>query len=171
MARSLTPRIHARLVGALLGLVLPLSVPHGFAQHLERGPFTGLSGQWSGYGSMTKTDGTKERIQCRARYGSGAAGTSLSLQLNCVSASYRMQISANVVSRAGVLSGSWNEAVHGQVGNISGRAAAATIRAQVSGGNFSAGVGIRTQGNTQSVTITPSAGTDVRFMTISMHKG
>jgi hypothetical protein len=163
-------RRHPRLMAPLLAAALHLFAPEASAQRLDRGPFSGLSGQWSGYGSVTKTDGAKERIQCRAHYAAGGAGASLSLQLNCASTSYKMQISAHAVSNAGVLSGSWNEAVHGQVGNISGRAAGGTIRAQVSGGNFSAGVGIRTQGNTQSVTITPSTGTDVRFVTVSMRK-
>jgi hypothetical protein len=167
---SSSQRRHSRLIFAVLAAAVQFYTTEGSAQRLDHGPFSGLSGQWSGYGSLTKTDGAKERIQCRARYAAGGTGASLSMQLNCASTSYKMQISAHAVSNGGALSGSWNEAVHGQVGNISGSAAGATIRAQVSGGSFSAGVGIRTQGNSQSVTITPSAGTDVRYVTISMHK-
>jgi hypothetical protein len=52
-------------------------------------------------------------------------------------------------------------------GSVSG----SVVRAQAHGGNFAAGIGIHTSGNSQSVTITPSAGTEVRSVTISMRKG
>ena len=36
--------------------------------HAQRsGPFAGLSGTWSGPGTLTLNTGTKERIRCRAR--------------------------------------------------------------------------------------------------------
>ena len=107
------------------------------------GPFAGLNGHWSGSGSAALANGSTERIHCRANYTTNGVGTSLSQQLRCASDSYRLEISANVVSSGGSLSGSWSEATHGQSGSLSGHAAGATIRVQAVGGGFSAGIGIR----------------------------
>ena len=148
-----------------------LIATQSFAQHADVGPFSGLSGHWAGAGVISLGDGSTERIHCRATYSVDAAGRSLVQQLRCASDSYRLEISANVRSQGGVLSGSWSEAAHGESGSVSGSASGSTIRAQVRGGSFSAGIGIHTSGAAQSVTITPSAGTDVRSVTITMRRG
>jgi hypothetical protein len=135
------------------------------------GPFSGMSGRWSGGGSLRLSDGGSERISCRSSESVGGSGQSLSLSLRCASDSYRLEISASVASSGGSLSGSWTESEHGVSGSVSGHVSGGVIRAQVHGGSFSAGVGIQTSGRSQSVTITPSSGTDVRHVTISLHKG
>jgi hypothetical protein len=152
-------------------LAFVMLAPQTIAQRADSGPFAGLNGHWSGSGSATLANGSTERIHCRANYSANAGGISLSQQLRCASDSYRLEISANVVSTGGSLSGSWSEATHGQSGSISGHAAGGVIGAQAAGGGFSAGIGIRTQGNSQSVTITPSSGTEVRSVTITLHRG
>ena len=135
------------------------------------GPFAGLSGSWSGGGSIAMADGSHERIHCRAHYTAGGGGHSLSQSLHCASASTSLQISANVVDQGGSLSGSWSETTRGVTGSISGHVSGSTIRAQVVGGGFSAGVGINLHGDSQSVTITPSSNTDIKTVTVSMHRG
>jgi hypothetical protein len=137
----------------------------------ESGPFSGMSGHWSGGGTLRLESGSTERIHCRATYSVGAGGNQLTQSLRCASDSYKLDISASVTSSGGTLSGTWSESAHGEGGSISGHASGAVIRAQVHGGAFSAGVGIHTSGGGQSVTITPTAGTDVRSVTISLHKG
>ena len=143
-----------------------------FSQSLgAEGPFTGLSGSWSGGGSIAMADGSRERIHCRAHYTAGGGGHSLSQSLHCASASTSLQISANVVDQGGSLSGSWTESTRGVSGSISGHVSGSTIRAQVIGGGFSAGVGIALHGDSQSVTITPSSNADIKTVTVSMHRG
>ncbi len=154
-----------------LAFAVAMLAPQSMAQRANSGPFAGLNGRWSGGGSATLANGSTERIHCRATYIANGVGTSLGQQLRCASDSYRLEISANVVSSGGSLSGSWSEATHGQSGSLSGSASGATIRVQAVGGGFSAGIGIRTQANSQSVTITPSSGTDVRSVTITLHRG
>ena len=135
------------------------------------GPFAGMSGHWSGGGTLQLESGANERISCRADYSVDGSGSSLSQRLTCASDSYKLQISANVAAHGGALSGSWSESVHGEGGSVSGSVSGSTIRAQVHGSSFSAGVGISTGGRSQSVTITPTAGTSVRHVVISLHKG
>ncbi len=135
------------------------------------GPFFGLSGHWSGSGTITMSNGAAERIRCRATYAVNGAGRALQQTLRCASDSYRLDISSNVVSEGGALSGSWSEATRGVSGSISGRASGSSIVAYVAGAGFMARLDVRTQGNRQSVSIRPSAGTDVSAVSIALHKG
>jgi hypothetical protein len=148
---------------------LTLVSPHGFAQ--QTGPFSGLAGHWSGGGAITLSDGSTERIHCRATYAVAQTGAALNQTLSCASASYNLHITANVVSNGGGVSGSWSESTHSVSGSISGHASSSDISAYVSGAGFAASIGIRTHGGGQSVTIRPQGGTDVRAMSITLHRG
>ena len=150
-----------------IGVTL-VSLP-GFAQ--QTGPFSGLAGHWSGGGAITLSDGSTERIHCRATYAVAATGAALNQTLGCASASYNLHVTANVVSNGGGVSGSWSEATHSVSGSISGRANSSDIQAYVSGAGFVASIGIRTHGGGQSVTIRPQSGTDVRAVSVSLRKG
>jgi hypothetical protein len=139
--------------------------------HADPGsPFLGLSGHWSGAGTITMTNGATERIRCRAAYAVDAIGKAVQQTLRCASDSYRVEIISNVVSQGGSLSGSWAEATRGVSGNISGRASGAEIVANVAGAGFTARLDMRTQGERQSVTIRPQGGTDVAVVSIALRK-
>ncbi|MGA8170916.1 MAG: hypothetical protein WB816_08815 [Methylocystis sp.] len=162
-------KAEGRWLGRIVAAIgLTLVSPHGSAQ--QNGPFAGLAGHWSGGGSITLSDGSTERIHCRATYAVAQGGGALNQTLSCASASYNLHITANVVFTGGGLSGSWSESTHSVSGSISGRANSSNIQAYVSGAGFSASIGISTQGGSQSVTIRPQAGTDVRSMSITVHK-
>jgi hypothetical protein len=134
-------------------------------------PFLGLSGHWSGPGTVTLTNGATERLRCKAAYTVNPTGKALQQTLRCASDSYKVEISSNVISEGGSLSGSWAEATRGVSGNISGRASGAEIVANVAGAGFTARLDVRTQGERQSVTIRPQGGTDVTAVSIALHKG
>lgn len=159
------------LLRSAIALGLSFLGAQSFAQRAAGGPFSGMSGRWSGSGAITMADGGTERIRCRATYAVPPAGTALNQSLRCASASYRLEISANVLSSGGALSGSWSEATRGVSGSISGHASGADIQAHVMGAGFAANVSIRTRGNSQSVGIRTSAGTDVSAVSITMRKG
>src|SRR5437773_1886626 len=86
--------------------------------HAQSGPFAGMAGNWSGGGTVTLDDGSKERIRCRATYAVGAGGTGLNLSLTCASDSYKFILSSNVVAQGGALSGTWSESSRGISGNL-----------------------------------------------------
>lgn len=117
------------------------------------------------------TNGAIERIRCKATYAVNASGKAVQQTLRCASDSYRFEISSNVISEGGSLSGSWAEATRGVSGNISGRASGAEIVANVAGAGFTARLDVRTQGERQSVTIRPQGGTDVTAVSIALRKG
>jgi hypothetical protein len=168
MSFSSTQGEALRLGRTVIALGVMLVSPHGFAQ--QTGPFSGLAGYWSGGGAITMSDGSTERIHCRATYAVAQGGGALNQTLSCASASYNLHITANVVSTGGGVSGSWSESTHSVSGSISGRANSSDIQAYVSGAGFSASIGIRTHGGGQSVTIQPQSGTDVRTMSITLRR-
>jgi hypothetical protein len=158
---------------AVLASGLLLVSAQGHAEPGSEGPFLELSGHWSGAGTVTMTDGATERIRCKAAYAVNATGKAVQQTLRCASDSYsyRFEISSNIISEGGSLSGSWAEATRGASGNISGRASGAEIVVNVAGAGFTAHLDLRTQGDRQSVTIRPQGGTDVTAVSIALHKG
>ncbi len=164
-----SPAIQLTRAGLACGFMFLSGLPHADAR--GAGPFSDLAGYWSGSGIMRLANGTAERIRCRASYAVAPGGRAAQQTLRCASASYRLDISSNVISEGGALSGSWTETSRGVSGNISGRASGSQIVANVWGAGFAASFDILTRGHSQSVTIRPQQGTDVAAVSISLHKG
>jgi hypothetical protein len=159
------------LKAALFASAILLIPARGHAEPGLGAPFLGLSGHWSGGGTVTMTNGATERLRCKAAYTVNAAGKAIVQTLRCASDSYRVEISSNVISEGGSVSGSWAEATRGVSGNVSGRASGTAISANVAGAGFTARIDVRTHGDRQSVTIRPQGGTDVSAVSIALRKG
>src|ERR1039458_4983938 len=82
--------IKAAGVGAAFML---LSVSAG---HAQSGPFAGFNGAWSGNGTVALSDGTTERIRCKADYKVDGTGLGLKQTLRCASDSYKFDLSSDV---------------------------------------------------------------------------
>ena len=54
-----------------VGAALMVSVS---VNHAQSGPFTGFNGTWSGNGTVALSDGTTERIRCKASYNVNTTG-------------------------------------------------------------------------------------------------
>ncbi|MBM3527950.1 MAG: hypothetical protein FJX62_07645 [Alphaproteobacteria bacterium] len=117
--------------------------------------FAIMAGSWSGGGTIVLSSGTRERLRCRARHSAGRDGKSLNLSIRCASDSYRFDLSSNVVERRGRIFGSWQEASNGVSSSVSGSAAGNRVRAVATSDLFTAGLALTTQGDRQSVSITP----------------
>src|ERR1700731_1322989 len=149
------------LKAALFASAILLISAQGHADPGPEGPFRGLSGHWSGAGTVTMANGATERIRCKATYAVNATGKALQQTLRCASDSYRLEISSNVISEGGSLSSSWAEVTRGVAGNISGRASGAEIVANVAAAGFAARLDVRILDDKQSVTIWPQGDTGV----------
>src|SRR5580704_12746501 len=171
MARFFLSLTANGLKAALFATGILLAPAQGHTEPGSEAPFAGLSGHWSGAGTITMTDGATERIRCKASYAVSATGKAVEQTLRCASDSYRLEISSNVISQGGSLSGSWAEATRGVSGNVSGRASGAAISANVAGAGFTARIDVRTHGDRQSVTLKPQSGTDVAAVSIALRKG
>jgi hypothetical protein len=148
-----------------IGAVLMLSVS---ASQAQSGPFAGFDGSWNGSGTVTMSDGSSERIRCRATYRVDG-GNALAQTLRCASDSYKFDLSSNVTSQGNNVSGRWSEASRGIEGQLNGRAGGGQIDVFVEAAGFAANITLTTRGNKQSVSINSKG--EIRDVRISMVKG
>lgn len=146
-----------------IGAALLVSVA---ATHAQSGPFAGLGGTWSGNGTVELSDGTTERIRCRADYKVNDTGLNLKQSLRCASDSYKFDLKTNVIAERGSLSGTWSESSRGVNGNIEGRGSNGNFQVVASAPGFTASISLTTRGNRQSVVIKSENG--FRSATISL---
>jgi hypothetical protein len=134
----------------------------------ETGPFAGLAGNWTGGGTISLGNGTKERIRCRASYSVSAGGNGLQQSLRCASDSYRFELSSNVTHQAGQLTGMWNEASRNIGGVLFGSVRAGQFEVIVSSPSFSANLSLTTHADHQSVVITAPPGGQLTGVSITL---
>jgi hypothetical protein len=152
------------------GLVAAFSTlaSQGFAQRGEN-PFAPMIGSWSGAGTLSLSNGTRERIRCRASYRPDGAASSLALELRCASDSYRFELQSNVSHNGSDLSGTWSEATRGAGGSISGTVSRGRIQARATSPAFSALLAMSTSGSRQSISI-QSPGSELEAVNISLSR-
>jgi hypothetical protein len=126
----------------------------GSAHAQSSQPFSAWAGGWSGAGSITTSDGSTERLRCRATYVVGAGGTRLQQSLLCASDSYKFQLASNVTASGRTLSGTWSESTRGISGNLGGSINGGRFDVLASSPNFNANLRLATSGNRQTVSIT-----------------
>jgi hypothetical protein len=163
-------RFGSRLFGqavraAGIGAALMVSVTAG---HAQSGPFAGFNGAWSGNGTVALSDGTTERIRCKADYKVDGSGMALKQNLRCASDSYKFDLSSDVTSQGDRISGNWSEASRNIFGNLQGTAGGGQIEVFVEASGFAANLTLRTSGNRQTVQISSKG--DIRGVTITMVK-
>jgi hypothetical protein len=151
---------------AAVGAALILSVSAG---HAQSRPFAGFDGAWSGNGTISLSDGTSERLRCRANYKVNGTGLGLKQSLRCASDSYKFDLSSDVTSQGDRISGSWNEASRNIFGNLQGTAGGGRIDVMVEAPGFTASLTLRASGNRQIVQISSKG--DIRGVSITMVKG
>jgi len=78
------------LKAALFASAILLIAAQARAEPGSEGPFFGLSGRWSGAGTVTMTNGATERLRCKAAYAVNPTGKALQQTLRCASDSYRL---------------------------------------------------------------------------------
>jgi hypothetical protein len=117
-----------------------------------------MAGYWAGAGVVTLEDGSTERIRCRATDSVGARGNGLNLTLLCASDSYRFDLSGNVISEGGELSGTWGESSRGLQGSLRGRGSNGNFQVIASAPGFTANLSLRTSGNRQAIVIRSESG-------------
>src|ERR1700734_4058232 len=148
-------RFGSRLFGqavraAGIGAALMVSVTAG---HAQSGPFAGFNGAWSGNGTVALSDGTTERIRCKADYKVDGSGMALKQNLRCASDSYKFDLSSDVTSQGDRISGNWSETNRNVSGSLQGTAGGGRIDVFVEAVGFSANLTLRTSGNKQTVQI------------------
>src|SRR5579864_6344025 len=151
---------------AAVGTALILSMS---ASHAQSGPFVGFDGSWSGNGTVSLSDGTTERIRCKAEYKVNGTGLNLKQSLRCASDSYKFDLTSDVTSQGDRISGNWSEASRNVFGNLQGTAGGGEIKVFVEANGFAANLTVRTSGNKQTVQIDSKG--EIRGVNITMVKG
>ena len=157
-------RVAVLTVALGLGLLRP---DQGVAA--EEGPFLEFSGAWRGEGNVVFSSGAMERIRCQAEYTAENEGNVLRQALRCASASYTIEVQAELVHSDGALSGTWSEAANEATGDFSGKASAGQLQGFVRGSKFAASVAATITGDQQSVTIRPE-GERVTEVSVQLRK-
>jgi len=134
--------------------------------HAQSGPFAGLAGNWSGGGTITLDDGSRERIRCRASY--QVHGPNMSMTLTCASDAYKFNLAASVVDQGGQVSGTWSESSRNISGSLQGRGGGGNFQVVASTAGFNANISLRTAGNKQTVSM--RADSQFRGADISLSK-
>jgi hypothetical protein len=138
------------------------------ASYAQSGPFAGLSGAWSGHGTIALADGSTERIRCKADYKVNGTGMGLKQTLRCASDSYKFELSSDVTCQGERVSGNWSEASRNIFGNLQGTAGHGLIDVLVEAVGFSANLILRTNGTKQTVQMNSKG--EIRGVSISMVK-
>jgi hypothetical protein len=164
-------RSRSRMIGQTMNAVvvvaaLVFSVSAGRAQTR---PFAGLDGAWSGGGTVLLSDGSSERLRCKANYKVDNTGLGLKQTLRCASDSYKFDLSSEVTSQGDRVSGNWSETNRNISGSLQGTAGGGKIDVVVEAPGFTASLTLRTNGNRQTVQISSKG--DIRGVSITMVKG
>jgi len=152
-----------RAAGICAALVFSVS-----AGHAQSGPFAGFSGAWSGNGTVALSDGTTERIRCKADYKVDGSGLALKQNLHCASDSYKFDLSSNVTSQGDRISGNWSEASRNIFGDLQGTAGGGRIEVFGEASGFAANLTLTTTGNKQTVQISSKG--EIRGVNITIVK-
>lgn len=152
-----------RAAGVGAALMLSLS-----ASYAQSGPFAGFNGAWSGNGTVALSDGTTERIRCKADYKVDGTGLGLKQNLRCASDSYKFDLTSDVTSQGDRISGRWSEASRNIFGDLQGTAGGGQIDVFVEANGFAANLSLKTNGNKQTVQINSKG--EIRGVTITMVK-
>ncbi len=151
-----------------LGVAMALALAAAPVQAAE-GPFSAFSGAWTGAGTVTVKNGSKERLRCKAHYEVSGNGDSLAQNLTCASDSYVFNVVSNVKAAGDAISGTWQETSRGANGQIVGHVDPKQISATVEGLGFTAGIAIAARAGKQSVNIRPT-GTDITDVSVTLSK-
>ncbi len=157
------------IAGAALAAFLALCPSDPRAQ--EAGPFTVLTGSWTGNGTITMSTGDRERIRCRVRYEVTQNGNYARQDLRCASDSYKFEMVTEGEYRGGYLYGRWSELTRNVGGQMTGRVIGGLIDALAEGSGFNVTFTVNTRGDRQSVVIASRAAvSDIRLVSISVHR-
>jgi hypothetical protein len=134
------------------------------------GPFEILAGSWSGSGTVSTSDGGRERVRCIAKYAPQSSGHRLGIDLRCASDSYKVEFIGTIIQTGDALSGTWFESTRRVGGRISGKTSGNQFDVRAAGDTFTALLSVKTQGSHQTFSM-ESPGAWVSRFSIALNRG
>jgi hypothetical protein len=163
-------RSKGRRFGAAISvLALLAAVP--VAEARQASIFATFAGVWTGGGSVVLTNGSQERVRCKANYAPQQGGDALQINLNCASDSYKVQVIGNVIAGSdGRISGTWQELTREISGNVVGHMPSPSqLQANLEGAPYTIQLSFNTRGNLQTIAM-QVLGSDVQSVAISLRR-
>lgn len=143
-------------------------VSSGHAQSAN--PLTELSGSWSGSGSISLVNGTKEKILCRSGYiVADKVNNTLRMNLRCAGETSQFELQSDLNYDNGNISGLWSELTRGISGKISGGIVGNQLRVIADSPIFQASIELMTRGDRQSIRI-QSPGSEMSEVLVSLNR-
>jgi hypothetical protein len=130
-------------------------------------PLQSYKGYWTGLGTVTLVSGGLETLKCVATYNAG--DETLRQSLRCANAGQTINASANLVIKAGIVSGSWEEKTYAAVGSIAGHETDDGLKLTIRGAGFVAQMDVLSTVCGQTILIAPQ-GLDVAEIKIGLRK-
>lgn len=161
-----------RLCGGRLAAVLVAAIVAAAASAAKaapESPFAAFIGEWVGGGEVAGTNGSSERIRCRASGEDAYGGAGLAQSIVCASPSYRIDIKSDVQAYGHNVSGAWREDTRGASGQLTGTISGGRFDGAVTGASFTADVQLQSNGRRQTVRIIPK-GADITNVNIELRR-
>ncbi|HWB43974.1 MAG TPA: hypothetical protein VG900_00900 [Hyphomicrobiaceae bacterium] len=140
-----------------------------FASTAPADPLTDLGGYWTGTGSVTLSNGNKERVKCSVVYKVTDNSTQIRQTLRCASQDYSINALAELTLKGAQVSGSWEEKTYSATGQVSGRYTGNAFQLSIEGGNFTAAMNVNISNCKQSISISPQ-GLEVNSISLGLAK-
>ena len=141
------------------------------AASAQSGLFSGLNGAWTGSGYIELSNGTKERIRCRATYDVGTAGKAMHQALRCASDSYNFDLTGQFSADDGNrITGQWTERTRNIGGSVIGTVRGDRLQVHVESSGFAADLSMVTRGRRQSVSIDSQGGGQIVKASITLNR-
>jgi hypothetical protein len=157
----------ARLGGA--AFLTAASVVLGAQEASAETAIENLAGKWTGQGALETSSGARETVKCVVVYEVKTGNTSITQNLRCASASYKIDAQTQMKVAGTALSGTWAESSFGTSGTVSGQVRAGGFTIVVDGGLFSARMSVASGKSSQTLNILP-AGLAVTKISIGLKR-
>jgi hypothetical protein len=169
MRNVVTNIIKTSAVRAFLLACVLLAANSSFALADASALFKQLGGSWRGSGTLTLSDGSRERMSCRGYYVVKSGGSGLSIAILCSSTNYKVELRSSLVESGQGISGSWEERTFHAMGEVSGRASGNRMNLSISGA-VTGSISISLGGGGHSVNIS-TRGTGFTGVSLSLVRG
>jgi hypothetical protein len=164
-------RLHLVAAAVCTVLLSWFIAPSGDAAANIPDPIAGLTGRWSGQGTVIPARGAQENLQCIVTYLGNENGTQVRQNLRCKSANYKLDTATHLLIMGNQVIGRWVDKVYSLGGTISGTVTPDGIDVLLSGQFFTAKMTIAaTSQCKQSVIVTPASAAYIRQVSATLEK-
>ena len=126
-----------------------------------------FAGTWVGGGSIAHRTGPNEKVTCRMVY--TPAGADMRVSIRCSRQDGRFEASAHLKQQGTSITGTWSVSGYNADGALRGTRSGNSMNLAVSG-SFAGTLALSVNGRTQSMSFTPSGGSEFTRLSANMSR-